>query len=136
MKYFHIFFKYVIEILSIVKSGISDNELEDVLSLDDKVLNKIYEDQIPEVRRVPAILVMKIKKEILSYLECIEADGAHVFRWSHKQFRDATLARYFRRPEVEWSTLIGSDPSRYSALIGGNLLFWCKGRHNNTPQGK
>ena len=44
------------------------------------VLNKIYEDQIPEVRRVPAILVMKIKKEILSYLECIEADGAHVFR--------------------------------------------------------
>ena len=44
------------------------------------VLNKIYEDQIPEVRRVPAILVMKIKKEILSLLECIEADGAHVFR--------------------------------------------------------
>ena len=54
--------------------------MEDILSLDDKVINKIYEDQIPEVRRVPAILVMKIKKEILSYLECIEADGAHVFR--------------------------------------------------------
>ena len=62
------------------KSGISDNELEDVLSLDDKVLNSIYEDQIPSVRRVPAILVMKIKKEVASFLENIEADGSHVFR--------------------------------------------------------
>ena len=44
-----------------LQSGISDNELEDILSLDDNVLNSIYEDQIPEVRRVPAILVMKIK---------------------------------------------------------------------------
>ena len=35
--------------------------MEDILSLDDNVLNSIYEDQIPEVRRVPAILVMKIK---------------------------------------------------------------------------
>ena len=37
----------------------------------------------------------------------------------------------------EWSTLIGPDPSRYSALIGGTLLCWCQGLcHNNTPQGK
>ena len=71
-----------LQLTFIVKSGISDNELEDILSLDDKVLNRIYEDQIPEVRRVPAILVMKIKKEIQSFLECIEADGAHVFRWN------------------------------------------------------
>ena len=62
------------------KSGISDNELEDVLSLDDKVLNSIYEDHIPSVRRVPTILVMKIKKEVASFLEKIEADGSHVFR--------------------------------------------------------
>jgi len=33
--------------------------------------------------------------------------------------------------EAECSTLIGPDLTRYSALIGGNLLF-----HNNTPQGK
>ena len=51
--------------------------------MDDKVLNKIYEDQIPEIRRVPAILIMKIKKEISAFLENIEADGAHVFRYSN-----------------------------------------------------
>ena len=38
---------------------------------------------------------------------------------------------------AEWSSLIGPDPSRYCALIGGTLLCWrqvlC---HNNTPQGK
>ena len=34
----------------------------------------------------------------------------------------------------DWSTLIGPDPSRYCALIGGTLLFWCQGLcHNNTP---
>ena len=87
------------------------------------VLNKIYEDQIPEVRRVPAILVMKIKKEILSLLECIEADGAHVFRledcphqidslnvrWSHSQLRAATLTRYFSVPDT-----VRGSPSPYT----------------------
>ena len=63
-----------------MQSGISDNELEDILSLDDKVLNSLFEDVIPEIRRVPAILVMKIKKEVAAFLENIEADGAHVFR--------------------------------------------------------
>ena len=37
----------------------------------------------------------------------------------------------------DWSTLIGPDPSRYCALIGGTLLCWRQGLgHNNTPQGK
>ena len=43
--------------------------MEDILSLDDNVLNSIYEDQIPEVRRVPAILVMKIKVSTIYNLD-------------------------------------------------------------------
>ena len=35
--------------------------------------------------------------------------------------------------KAECSTLIGPDPSRYFALIGGTWLCWC---HNNTPQVK
>ena len=37
--------------------------------------------------------------------------------------------------QAEWSTLIGPDLSRYSALIGGTLLCWRQGLcHNNTPK--
>ena len=61
------------------------------MSLDDKVLNKIYEDQIPEIRRVPAILIMKVKKEISAFLENIEADGAHVFRYFKHFIREVKL---------------------------------------------
>ena len=82
------------------KSGISDNELEDVLSLDDKVLSSIYSDQLPQLRRVPAIMIMKIKKEVSSFLNDIEADGAKVFRWTHKQFETATRRRYFTNREI------------------------------------
>ena len=42
--------------------------------------------------------------------------------------------------QVEWSTLIGLDPSRSCAPIGGTLLCWRQGLHmichNNTTQGK
>ena len=50
------------------------------MSLDDKVLNSIYQDTLPDVRRVPAILVMKVMKEVQGFLENIEADGTSVFR--------------------------------------------------------
>ena len=87
--------------------------MEDILSLDDKVLNSIYEDQIPEVRRVPAVLVMKIKKEIIALLECIEADGSYLFRWSHRQLREATVRRYFSASRL----VSGIVPSCFPYLI-------------------
>ena len=37
----------------------------------------------------------------------------------------------------DWATLIGPDPSRYTALIVGTLLYWCQSLcHNNTTQGR
>ena len=38
------------------KSGVSETELEDLISLDDKVLDDIYQYHLPPVRRIPPLL--------------------------------------------------------------------------------
>ena len=38
------------------KSGVSETELEDLISLDDKVLDDIYQYHLPPTRRIPPLL--------------------------------------------------------------------------------
>jgi hypothetical protein len=45
------------------ESGISDVELEDVLSLDDDLLNHIYEYHLPPIRKFPITLWNRIKHQ-------------------------------------------------------------------------
>ena len=68
------------------KSGLSEAELEDVLSLDDTVLEDVFGSVIPELRRFPGMLWLKVRAELAGCIKEIEADGAKVFVWAHKQF--------------------------------------------------
>ena len=62
------------------------------------MLSSLYQSQLPEVRRVHAILLLKIRREIQWFLLEVEADGCRVWRWAHKQLEVATRQRYFTRP--------------------------------------
>ena len=46
------------------------------------------------------MMIMKIMKEVSSFLKDVEADGANVFRSSHKQFEITTKRRYFTNPDI------------------------------------
>lgn len=63
------------------RNGISQNELEDVLSLDDEVLKSVYEHYIPPVRRIPGILWTRIRNDLEEYITEKEADDAPVIYW-------------------------------------------------------
>ncbi|XP_074658721.1 NACHT and WD repeat domain-containing protein 2-like [Tubulanus polymorphus] len=78
------------------KSGISEAELEDLLSLDEKVLNDVYQWHLPPVRRIPPLLWTRIRNDLPGYLSEREADGINVIDWYHRQFIDASRERYFR----------------------------------------
>ncbi|KAL7293010.1 hypothetical protein TKK_0013456 [Trichogramma kaykai] len=82
--------------ITAAKSGLSESELEDLISLDDKVLDDVYQYHLPPVRRIPPLLWTRIRNDLPNYLSEREADGVSVLNWYHRQFRDAAKERYFK----------------------------------------
>ncbi|XP_070554535.1 NACHT domain- and WD repeat-containing protein 1-like [Ptychodera flava] len=76
------------------KNGLTENELEDILSLDDDVLNDVYQYWTPPIRRLPPLLWVRIRAELSPYLVERGADGARVTSWYHRQFKEAARDRY------------------------------------------
>ncbi|KAI5640011.1 NACHT and WD repeat domain-containing protein 2 [Phthorimaea operculella] len=82
--------------ITAAKSGLSETELEDLISLDDKVLDDVYQYHLPPTRRIPPLLWTRIRNDLPNYLSEREADGVNVMNWYHRQFRDTARERYFK----------------------------------------
>ena len=76
-----ILFSRAICYMTACRNGISQNELEDVLSLDDDVLKAVFQHYIPPVRRVPGILWTRIRNDLDEYITEKEADNTSVIYW-------------------------------------------------------
>ncbi|CAB3397348.1 unnamed protein product [Caenorhabditis bovis] len=87
---------HALSYISAARSGISDSEVEDLISLDDKVLDDIYQYHLPPVRRIPPLLWSRIRSDLPGYLSERAADGVIVLNWYHEQFRNAAIERYFK----------------------------------------
>ncbi|XP_048252371.1 NACHT and WD repeat domain-containing protein 2-like [Haliotis rufescens] len=80
--------------LTISRRGLTESELEDILSCDDDVLNDVYMYWTPPIRRLPPLLLVRLKAEFNQYLVDKGADGVRVFFWYHRQFIEAAYERY------------------------------------------
>ena len=69
------------------ENGLSEAEVEDLISLDDRVLEDIYQYHLPPVRRIPPLLWTRLRADLPGYLAETEADETVVVRWYHQQFR-------------------------------------------------
>ncbi|XP_022788384.1 NACHT domain- and WD repeat-containing protein 1-like [Stylophora pistillata] len=76
------------------RNGLTEPELEDILSLDDMVLNDVYQYWTPPIRRLPPLLWIRIRSDIGDYLIERGADGARVINWYHRQFIEVARERY------------------------------------------
>lgn len=103
--------------ITAAKSGLSEAELEDLLSLDEKVLNDVYQYHLPPVRRIPPLLWTRIRSDLPSYLSEREADGVNVVNWYHRQFIEAARERYFKN--VNYVSEIHSNIAEYFLGIWG-----------------
>lgn len=74
-------FQRAICYMTACRNGISQNELEDVLSLDDDVLKSVFEHYIPPIRRLPGILWTRIRNDLDEYITEKEADDLPVIYW-------------------------------------------------------
>ena len=52
----------------LAKNGVTEAELEDILSCDDDVLNDVYMYWTPPIRRLPPLLLVRIRKDLSQYL--------------------------------------------------------------------
>ena len=87
---------HALSYITAARSGLSDSELEDLISLDDKVLDDIYQYHLPPVRRIPPLLWSRIRADLPGYLSERAADGVIVLNWYHEQFRTSADERYFK----------------------------------------
>ncbi|XP_069111532.1 NACHT and WD repeat domain-containing protein 2-like [Argopecten irradians] len=103
--------------ITAAKSGVSESELEDLLSLDEKVLNDVYQYHLPPVRRIPPLLWTRIRSDLPGYLSEREADGVNVVGWYHRQFIEAARERYFRN--LNFVSVVHANLSEYFLGIWG-----------------
>ncbi|CAF2694205.1 unnamed protein product [Rotaria sp. Silwood2] len=87
----HILVAHAFSYITASKSGISEAELEDLISLDETVLNDIYQYHLPPIRRIPPLLWTRIRNDVPNYLVEREADGVSVVSWYHRQFAEGKI---------------------------------------------
>jgi len=58
--------------------GLTENEMVDLISLDDEVLNDVFQYHTPPLRRLPAVLWARIRNSIQEYIVTREANGGKV----------------------------------------------------------
>ena len=80
--------------ITAAKSGLSETELEDILSCDDDVLDEVFDFWLPPIRRIPPLLWVRIRDDLGMYLMEKGSDDITVYGWYHRQFRETAATRY------------------------------------------
>ena len=60
------------------KNGVSEPEVEDLISLDDKVLDDIYQYHLPPTRRIPPLLWTRYNHNILLEISFITIETKYL----------------------------------------------------------
>lgn len=90
-------FRRAVAYMTVCRNGISDNEIEDILSIDDDVLYSVFQYHIPPVRRLPSILWIRIKNDLREYVVEKEANDTKVVYWYHRRFVEVALNIYLKQ---------------------------------------
>lgn len=88
--------------LTTARNGLSESELEDILSCDDDVLNDVYQFWKPPLRRLPPLLMARLRTDLQQYLVERGADNVTVTSWYHRQFVEAAESRYCTKDTVKF----------------------------------
>jgi hypothetical protein len=77
----------VLAYITLAKHGVSETELNHLLSLEDEVLADVYEWWVPSVRVMPPLLLTRLLTNLAPYLSRRgDGSGAELITWYHRQF--------------------------------------------------
>ena len=88
------FVSHALAYITASKSGLSESEWENVLSLDDTVLEDVFQYHVPPLRRIPQVLLIRVLTDISQYVVTREADNRRVIFWYHRQFIETARSRF------------------------------------------
>ncbi|XP_052065877.1 NACHT and WD repeat domain-containing protein 2-like [Mytilus californianus] len=80
--------------LTASKKGLSQAELEDILSCDYAVLNEVFVEKNLAVQRFPSLLLIRLLCEMEQFTVVREVEGAMVTTWCNKMVKDMAEERY------------------------------------------
>ena len=75
---------------------------------------------MPIVRRVPPILLTKMRRELSQHFTENEADGVRVLVWAHKQFKEVAKKRYL--------CMLSKTRYLHSVMVEFFVGKWSEGR--------
>uniref|UniRef100_H0WTF2 NACHT and WD repeat domain containing 1 n=1 Tax=Otolemur garnettii TaxID=30611 RepID=H0WTF2_OTOGA len=84
------------------RHGLSEAELKDVLSLDDEVLQAVYQDWTPpskELLRFPPLLWVRLRRDLGYCLARRPVEGFTLLAIAHRQLAEVVRERYLSGPE-------------------------------------
>ncbi|GFQ99226.1 NACHT and WD repeat domain-containing protein 2 [Trichonephila clavata] len=93
----------------------SETELEDLISLDDIVLDDVYQYHMPPVRRIPPLLWTRIRRDLPNYLSEREADGSCPLQAILADFED--MVQHLTDSELIKQLNIVADGMRLGGVI-------------------
>ncbi len=92
----------VVGLLTASRHGIGDDEMEEMLSMNDDVLQEVYLIHIPpdeECIRLPPLLWTRIQYQLKEYLVKTYVNGKEVVSWYHKQVKEVAQDRYVHQSD-------------------------------------
>ena len=83
--------------MTAARNGLTESELEDILSLDDDVIDDVYQYWDPPVEgvvRLPNLLWARVRHDVNEFLVERQADKKTIVTWYHRQFWESAELRY------------------------------------------
>ncbi|XP_021358893.1 uncharacterized protein LOC110453957 isoform X1 [Mizuhopecten yessoensis] len=96
-KFGEVFTNHALGYITIAMNGVSETEMEDVLSCDDEALNNVYRYHDPPVEgivRIPPVLWARLRYDLKEYLVERRTHNKYTLNWYHRQFIEAGRAMY------------------------------------------
>ncbi|KAL8572753.1 hypothetical protein ACOMHN_030335 [Nucella lapillus] len=98
------------------RHGVTSNEMEDLLSLDDVVMDEAQDVYQPPKRRLPPLLWARLLHDLKDLLHEFSADRVKTLRWAHSQFQEAAQDRYLKQRD--------KAPSYHKAMAEYFMGMW------------
>ncbi|XP_059577275.1 NACHT domain- and WD repeat-containing protein 1 [Alligator mississippiensis] len=89
--------------ITLSKNGIALEELLDLLSLDETVMQEITKYQKVSVLAFPQVLWMKIQKDFGEHLVEQRSENTYVFSWAHSFLKHICMERYLKTCDLQLS---------------------------------
>ena len=104
---------HAVSLITLSKNGLTESQLLELLSMDNNVLNEVFEDASPLSEkhiRLPSLLWKRLQFYLGPYLEETNDNGYVVMRWSHKRISEVVIFRYLQNEtKVKYLTRLLSE---------------------------